>query len=320
MNRAGWKAILRSLWRTSVVGALALITVDASTAHAATVRIDTSKSPALKTWADSAQPIAAEWYPRLANLMASTEGRPLLDVSIRIHPDFKGVAAASGPYIDMSTDWVTRHPESSRGAVIHELVHVVQGYPPGQVGWLTEGIADYFRYAIYESLPLPEFPRPEKPQGYLDSYKVAAGFLFWLECGPAPGIVRQLNAALRLGEYQEALFTERTGRGLNNLWNDYLTALRPLPNLPQEPRVWRHTKGSFEFQPNGTWTEFENGKPVWKFIEMTRTPQYIEVLDRSRNVRLRLTSPMVQLISKTGWSTLYTGEWTAASSTKQATQ
>lgn len=312
MNKAGWKAILRALWRTSMIGALALVS-----AQAATVRIDTSKSPALKTWADSMQPIAAEWYPRLANLMSSIEDRPLLDVSIRINPDFKGIAAASGPYIDISTDWITRHPEESRGAVIHELVHVVQAYPPGHAGWLTEGIADYFRYAIYESLPLREFPRPEKPQGYLDSYKVSAGFLFWLETGPAPGIVRQLNTALRLGQYQEALFTERTGRELKDLWSDYLTALRPLPNLPQEPRIWRHAKGSFEYQASGTWTEFENGKPVWNFIEVARTPQSIEVLDKSRNVRLRLASTMVQLVSKTGGSTLYTGEWSTASSTKQ---
>ena len=315
MYPLGWKAILRTLWRTSTVGAWTL-----AAAHAATVRIDTSKSPALKTWADSALPIATEWYPRLGNLLASSEGHRLLDVTIRINPDFKGVAAASGPYIEISTDWITQHPEDSRGAVIHELVHVVQEYPPGQVGWLTEGIADYFRYAIYEALPLAEFPRPEKPQGYLDSYKVAAGFLFWLECGPAPGIVRQLNADLRSGKYQETLFTERTGRGLKDLWNDYLTALRPLPDLPREPRIWRHAKGSFEFQPNGTWTEFENGKPVWNFIEMARTPQYIEILDRPRNVRLRLTSPRVQLISKTGQATLYTGEWTATPSTKQLTK
>ena len=59
MNRAGWKAILRTLWRTSMVGAWTLVT-----AQAATVRIDTSRAPALKTWADSTEAIAREWYPR----------------------------------------------------------------------------------------------------------------------------------------------------------------------------------------------------------------------------------------------------------------
>jgi hypothetical protein len=39
-------------------------------------------------------------------------------------------------------------------------------------------------------------------------------------------------------------------------------------------------------------------------------------MDRPRNIRLRLTSPMVQLISKTGCDTLYTGAWSAASATK----
>lgn len=286
-------------------------------AQAANVRIDTSKSPALKAWADSTQTIVSEWYPRLGNLTALFDGQPLLDVTIRIDPNFKGTAAAYGPYIQISTDWITRHPEDSRGALIHELVHVVQDYPPGQVGWLTEGIADYFRYAIYEALPLKEFPRPEKARGYLDSYKVAAGFLFWLECGPAPGIVPQLNAALRVGQYQETLFSERTGRGLDELWNDYLAALRPLPDLPRDPRIWRHAKGSFECQPDGTWTEFENGKQIWKFIETAKTSRHIDILDRPRGVRLRLTSTTVQLMTKTGWATLYTGAWTTATSTKE---
>ena len=311
MNRAGWIAILRTLWQTSMLGAWTLVT-----AQAATVRIDTSRAPALKTWADSTEAIAREWYPRLGNLLATTQDHPLPNVAIRVNPDFKGVAAASWSSIEISANWIIQHPEDSRGAVIHELVHVVQAYPPNKVAWLTEGIADYLRYAIYEALPLSEFPRPEKPQGYLDSYKVTAGFLFWLECGPAPGIVRQLNTALRLGNYQETLFSKATGRGLNDLWSDYLIALRPLPNLPRDPQIWRHAKGSFERKTNGTWTEFENGKPVWNFIEMSRTPQYIEIVDGTRNLRLRLASPMVQLISTSVWSTLYTGEWSAPSSTK----
>ena len=44
MNRAGWKAILQTLWQTSMVGAWTLVT-----AQAATVRIDTSCQRAVKT-------------------------------------------------------------------------------------------------------------------------------------------------------------------------------------------------------------------------------------------------------------------------------
>ena len=304
MNPVGWIPRLRTGLIAALVGASSF-----SRSDAATVQIDTSRSPASRAWADSAQVLAREWYPRLGNLMASTDGKPLPDVSIRVDPEFQGVAVASGANIQISANWITQFPDDSRGAVIHELVHVVQAYPPGQVGWLTEGVADYFRYAIYEALPLSEFPRPDKAKGYEDSYKVAAGFLFWLECGPAPGIVRQLNASLRLGTYRDALFVERTGRSVSDLWNDYIAAFRRLAELPRETQVWRHRKGSFERQADGTWMEFENGKPAWTFTETARTPQSIELLDPGRNLRLRITAQSVELASEKGWGQLYNGHW-----------
>lgn len=104
-----------------MVGAWTLVT-----AQAATVRIDTSRAPALKTWADSTEAIAREWYPRLGNLLATTQDHPLPNVAIRVNPDFKGIAAASWSSIEISANWIIQHPEDSRGAVIHELVHVVQ--------------------------------------------------------------------------------------------------------------------------------------------------------------------------------------------------
>jgi hypothetical protein len=59
--------------------------------------------------------------------------------------------------ITISGKWITEHPDDL-GMVIHELVHVVQGYPNSRhkAGWLVEGIADYIRWWRYE----PEAPRP----------------------------------------------------------------------------------------------------------------------------------------------------------------
>ena len=311
MTRSSRGAALRMLLCTPLIAGLA-----GSSADAATVTFDTSRCPQSKAWADAAQALGREWYPRLGNLMTSSGDKPLPDVTVVVNPEFKGVAAASGAAIEIAAEWVTRHPEDSRGALIHELVHVVQAYPPGQEGWLTEGIADYFRYAVYESRPLSEFPRPEKPRGYLDSYQVAAGFLFWLECGPAPGIVRQLNTALRLGQYQESLFTDRTGHSVSDLWNRYLADFKSQTELPREPRIWRHARGSFERQPDSTWSEVENGKPRWQFTETARTPHSIELFDAGRNIRLKITAQSVQLATKNGWSPLYSGRWSPASSEK----
>ena len=273
------------------------------------VRLDVSGAPESAAWAASAESLAREWYPRLGNLLASGEEVRLPEVTIQITPTFQGVAAASGNRIEMSAKRVAQLPEDSRGVVIHELVHVVQAYPGGSEGWLTEGIADYLRCAIYEALPLSEFPRPEKERGYRDSYKVAAGFLFWLESGPAPGIVRQVNAALRRGTYRESMFRERTGRTVEMLWTEYLAVFsRPVP-LPAVTRTWRHQEGWFEKLPDGNWGEFKKGEKIWTFQEAGRTADHIELLDTGRNLRLRLTAREVQLGSGNGWSPLYRGDW-----------
>ena len=144
---------------------------------AGTVHFDASSAPETAAWVRSATALAAEWYPRIGNLLASSTDVRLPDVLIRLSPTYEGVAAASGNTIEMSAKRVAVLPEDSRGVVIHELVHVVQAYPGGSEGWLTEGIADYLRCAVFESMPLADFPRPDKERGYLDSYKVAAGFL-----------------------------------------------------------------------------------------------------------------------------------------------
>ncbi len=279
---------------------------------AGTVRFDLSTAPETSAWVRSASLLANEWYPRLGNLLSSSTEVRLPDVTIQMSQTYDGVAAASGNVIEMSAKRVVALPDDSRGVVIHELVHVVQAYPGGSEGWLTEGIADYIRCAIFESLPLADFPRPEKERGYRDSYKVAAGFLFWLESGPAPGIVRQVNAALRQGSYHESVFKERTGRDLPQLWNDYRAAFsQPIP-LPAVTKLWRHSHGWFELQADGTWAEFDQGKKVWTFRETGRTNDAIELLDSGRNIRLRLMAREIRFLSGGNWPVIYHGEWDAS--------
>jgi|GEM_PF-778507 len=277
---------------------------------AAVLRMDVSSAPESSAWAQSAQVLAQEWYPRIGNLLLPAGVDQLPDVTVRLEPMFEGVAATAGTEIRMSSKRIMALPDDSKGALIHELVHVVQAYPSGQVGWVTEGIADYLRFAIYEAWPLSRFPRPEKAQGFRDSYQVAAGFLFWLECGPAPGIVRQLNASLQRGAYRESIFMDRTGRDLEQLWKDYLAVFNHVSPLPVETVAWRHAGGYFERQPTGGWVEFEHGKQTWLFEEIERTPVSITLLDKGRNIRLRITKNTVDLFRDDQWGNLYQGAWT----------
>lgn len=186
------------------------------------VVVDATTTPDHAAWARSAESFANEWTPRLINLLGAPRSAPET-IKISISRDYHGVAYAAAGAITLSNDWVTNQPDDSRGVVIHELVHVVQGYPHGNESWIIEGIADYLRFAIYEAKPLTWFPRPQKDKGYFDSYRVAAGFLFWLESDPAPGIVRRLNSALRDGTYDVMLFEKSAGKPLDALWHDYVT-------------------------------------------------------------------------------------------------
>lgn len=299
---------------TVVFGVAFLAFVPTSAAAPARVRFETGAAPETASWAAAAEVLANEWYPRLGNLLASGTEVVLPDVEIRVTPTYDGVAAASGNRIEMSAKRVAALPEDSRGVVIHELVHVVQAYPGGSEGWLTEGIADYLRCAVYESMPLSDFPRPAKERGYRDSYKVAAGFLFWLESGPAPGVVRQLNAALRRGEYRESLFRDRTGRDLEALWKEYLAAFQKSGPLPTTTQVMRHRNGSFERLDDGSWGEFQDGKRIWTFREEARTREHIDLLDEGRGLRLRLTANDVLLRQGDRLGTLYRGHWEPAKS------
>lgn len=192
------------------------------------VELDVTQVPAHSDWGAQAKQLIEEWTPRIHNLLLSKDARRPDSISLKIEKSDKGVAATSGAKIVVSSHWIDKHPDDI-GLVVHELVHVIQAYPPGGPGWITEGVADYIRWALYEGKDLSWFPRPEGPQGYRRSYQVAAGFLLWLEADKAPGIVRQLNAAMRQGQYTEELFQKATSQPLDDLWTEYVTEKKPQP-------------------------------------------------------------------------------------------
>lgn len=185
------------------------------------VKLDTEEVPHLMAWGEEAKRVAERWYPRIENLLLTKDFQPPREISLKIKKSDKGVGGTAGTKITLSSHWVEKHPEDL-GLVVHELTHVVQGYPSGKPWWLTEGIADYIRWAIYEGKGQDWFPRPKDPEGYKKGYRVTAGFLLWLEADPAPGIVKKLNTAMRGENYSEKLFKQETGRSLDDLWSEYV--------------------------------------------------------------------------------------------------
>lgn len=183
--------------------------------------MDTSAVPALSEWGLRAKALVEKWHPRICNLLPTKSFEPAESVRITMRKSNRGIAFAAGGHIRISSGWVEKHPDDI-GLVVHELVHVIQNYRPGAPGWLTEGIADYIRWAIYEGKQQQWFSAPDQPDGYKQSYRVSAGFLLWLESGQAPGIVKKLNTVLRNGQYSDGIFEKETGLPLKILWETYV--------------------------------------------------------------------------------------------------
>lgn len=194
-----------------------------------TVVIDTTETPDLADWTRAEiVPMVFHWYPKLIALLPSDGFSPPVRFSIRFDPDMRGVAATSGTRIRCAAAWIRANLEGeAKGAIFHEMVHVLQQYgrarganrSPRPPGWLVEGLTDYIRWYLFE----PESRGAEISARNLDrarydgSYRITANFLNWV-CGQqGEDFIPKLNAAIREGRYSEDLWTELTGRSVQDL-------------------------------------------------------------------------------------------------------
>ena len=198
--------------------------VDADGKKLAEVAVDTTDAPDLADWGKTAGELCVEWYPKIIKLLDSDGFKPYRAVKINIGKH-GGIAATGGDTININADYVRNHKDDL-GMVAHELTHVVQAYHTrGNPGWLVEGIADYIRLSHYE--PKARRPRidPDRAK-YTDAYKTTAIFLEWSEKKYDKELVKQLNAAMRKGDYKEELFKQYTGKTVDELWKEFADSLR----------------------------------------------------------------------------------------------
>ncbi len=198
------------------------------------ITIETTETPDLTEWVhEELGPVVKLWYPKLVAMMPSEGYEAPERVTITFSASMRGVAATGGTRVRCAASWFRGQLEGeAKGAVVHELVHVVQNYgrarrtnrnPRRTPGWLVEGIADYIRWFLYE----PETKGAEitarniSRARYDASYRVSANFLNWVTNTYDKEIVRRLNEAAREGRYSEGLWKEYTGhtvQELGELW------------------------------------------------------------------------------------------------------
>ena len=197
-------------------------------------------SPELRQWvAQTLEPICVQWYPKLVAMLPS-EGYTAPSTVRIVFQRGDGVAYTAGTTVTCLSPWFDGNLQGeAAGAVIHELVHVVQQYPQGRgrhrnPGWLVEGLTDYIRWFLYEPV-LRKIPLNPDRIRYTDSYQVTATFLKYVLEQYDPELVRVLNAAMREGRYSGEFWRERTGRTIDELWAEFTDSLR-------EPKDRRETK------------------------------------------------------------------------------
>ena len=197
------------------------------------ITIDYTDVPELKDWVEKKlQPAVDLWYPKIVNALPSESYTAPALVTIAISDDYHGVAATGGTNVVCGADWFKKNYDGEgAGAVIHELVHVVQQYGHAKggnpnPGWLVEGAADYIRWFKFEPTPVGTRPRNPDQAKYTDSYRTTAGFLNFAVENHDKQIVAKLNAAMRQGRYSNAVWKEYTGKTVDELWEEYVATLK----------------------------------------------------------------------------------------------
>jgi hypothetical protein len=197
--------------------------------------IDATEAPDLLDWADGhIRPVVQEWYPKLITMLPSEGFEPATNVTLRFRNNMGGTpAAAGGNRINLNSGWFRREQRNEAvGAVVHEMVHVVQSYGRARrtnpnatraPGWLVEGIADYIRWFLYEpqSKGAEITERNAARANYNSSYRITGNFLNWVMERYDHDIVRKLNASARQGNYGEQLWQNWTGKPLPDLGEEW---------------------------------------------------------------------------------------------------
>ena len=182
-----------------------------------TITLDTSAAPEFATWlADAALTVKA-WYPYLVDQLAGSNYAPPTAFTIRVDPTFDGIAEAGGTEMRLASKWFINRPDDI-GILIHEVAHIIQGYPKNDPSWIVEGIADYARDYLYVDRLPTKITTVSKLE---DAYGTSAGMLLYAQKTYDPDLVLMLNVLMHRGTYTEKFWTDTTGKSYAELWKEF---------------------------------------------------------------------------------------------------
>jgi Peptidase of plants and bacteria len=197
--------------------------------------IDTSDAADLRDWCDrELQPVVQAWYPKIVAMLPSDGFVAPSRVELRFQDESRmggNPAYASGNVIMLNTQWFRRElKREARGAVVHEMVHVVQSYTRNRgnarsttPGWIVEGIPDYIRWYLYEpeSKGAVISERALATATHDASYRVTGNFFDFLTRTYDRDFIVKLNTAARSGRYDSNFWMETFGKSVSELEKEW---------------------------------------------------------------------------------------------------
>lgn len=189
---------------------------------------DSTQAPALTAWSEKElMPVILEWYPKLVALLPSDGYCAPEVIELEFRNDIRLPAHTGGNKISLNAPWIASELQGeAKGCVVHELCHVVQNYrqvlrtnPQATLSpsWVTEGLADYIRWFLYEPQSKGAVIRDASQAKHDASYRITANFFDWVVTTQDKDLPQQLNTAAREGRYSDALWKTWTGKTVSEL-------------------------------------------------------------------------------------------------------
>lgn len=194
----------------------------------ASFTVEYSETPDLKPWIDVyVIPEIIRWYPKICELLKVPGSTARSKFRIKFTKDYQGVAVTSEDLVSCDIRYYRKSKDI--GSIVHEIVHVIQKYPPAEEGyddfplWLIEGIADYVRWHIYET---PAFKVTAQNIVHIrcdQSYQVTADFLKWIGTRYGEEILYKIHIAGSTGQYKMGLWKRLTSYSLIELEEQWIS-------------------------------------------------------------------------------------------------
>ena len=180
-------------------------------------------SPDMAKWAhEKLEPVCKAWYPKIVKLLPSEGFTAPRSFTVAFRNDMGGTPAyTAGNRISCNIGWFeTQRDGEAVGAVVHEMVHVVQQYKFGRKNvpfWLQEGIPDYIRWYLYQPEAHGTRIRDVSKANYDGAYRISANFLNWASETYDKNLVTKVNALVRQGKYTDDFWKKLTGKTIDQL-------------------------------------------------------------------------------------------------------